>query len=68
MKRMRELNDTPHCLGSKSYAKFTHGEVYMCKPTYARHIDVNIYISKCLLKQVLMFFLLLFWISTGKHV
>jgi hypothetical protein len=50
---MRELNDTPHYLGSKSYARFTHYEVYMCMPTYFRHIDVNIYISKCLLKHVL---------------
>jgi hypothetical protein len=29
----------------------------MCRPTYSRHIDVNIYISKCLLKQVFNVFI-----------
>ena len=27
MKRMRSLNQTPHCTGSKSYAKVTHEDI-----------------------------------------
>jgi hypothetical protein len=29
MKQMRELNNTPHCTRSKSYARFTHEEVHL---------------------------------------
>lgn len=46
---MREQNDLPHCLGSKSYAGFNHDEVYI-------YIDVIIFVSKCLLKIMFLFF------------
>jgi hypothetical protein len=51
MKRMREQNDLPQCLGSKSYARFNHEKVwtYLCRCNnknnvpvcYLFHLDVD---------------------------
>jgi hypothetical protein len=40
MRQLRALQNTPHCMGTKSYARLSHEEV--CTPIYHVHIDVNI--------------------------
>lgn len=48
MKQLRALQNTPHCTGTKSYARLSHKEV--CAPIYSIHINVNIlYMQTCVI-------------------
>jgi hypothetical protein len=40
MKQLQALQNTPHCTGTKSYARLSHEEV--CALSYLVHININI--------------------------